>query len=142
MPPKPTPTAVLAARGSWRAATRPSEPQPEPVTELAPPVELSGRALEVWNATAPRLAAARILTEADKFTLLRYAQTYGLWLAVIEGMGAAPKREQILALGKLSEILVKLESGFGLNPADRTRIAAPEAPENDGKSRFFERRAS
>ena len=139
--PAPTPTKLLAARGSWRASTRPNEPEPEPVTELAPPVELSGRALEVWNAIAPRLAASRVLTSADTYTLVRYAHTMALWLAVVEGLGDAPKREQILTLGKLGELLAKLEAAFGLSPADRTRIAVPEAPSTDPKERFFERRA-
>ena len=140
--PAPTPTKLLAARGSWRAATRLNEPQTAPVTDLVPPVELEGRAREVWDQTAPRLAASGVLTSVDTFALVRYCHVAALWVAAVEGAGTTPKRESILALAKLSEMLSKLEAGFGLTPSDRTRISVPEAPSTDPKERFFERRSA
>ena len=140
--PKPTPTSQLQLRGSWRAATRPNEPQPELVTELTPPVELKGKALEVWNELAPRLVATRVLTNVDTFALVRYCHLAATWLVIMDAVDGSPKRENLLALGKCGEMLTKLEQAFGLTPADRVGIHVEQPPNGDDKSRFFERRSA
>lgn len=135
--PKPTPTATLALRGSWRANTRPNEPTPEVVTELEAPASLTGRALELWETMAPRLQASQLLTVLDVPALARYVRLYAAWEAAMRAVEAKADRSTVLTLGKLDELLRKLESNLGLTPADRTGIAVPEKPAANDKGRFF-----
>lgn len=139
--PPPTPTNTLQLRGSWRAATRPNEPQPQPVTELPTP-ELPTKALEVWNVVAPRLLATRLLTVADLPALERYARLLAAWRDAMTAVETKQDRSTILTLAKLDELVRRLEANFGLTPSDRVGLSVEQPPNNDGKSRFFEQRRS
>jgi P27 family predicted phage terminase small subunit len=134
--PKPTPTAVLERRGSWLAKTRPDEPQPAPVTDLAPPAGLKGRAKKLWKEMAPRLIASGVLRDADVPAFTRYCQVYAAWEIAMAAVEDGGDRQAILNLSKLGDMLRKLEANFGLTPADRTGIKV-EQPATDDKARFF-----
>lgn len=138
--PKPTPTAVLALRGSWRAATRPEEPQPEPVTDLEPPPILDGRALQLWETLLPRLTAAGMLTAADVPAFSRYVRIFAAWERAMLAVEQNADRGAVLTLAKLDELLRKLEGSFGLTPADRTGLKVEQPPVQNPKARFFETR--
>jgi P27 family predicted phage terminase small subunit len=66
--PKPTPTAVLAARGSWRAALRQGEPQPKVCVPPCPDW-LSGDSQKMFNDLAALLAGLGMMTECDTMSL-------------------------------------------------------------------------
>lgn len=138
--PRPTPTLTLAARGSWRANERAGEPTPSALDDLTPPPGMKGRAAKVWKALAPRLAAAGVLTSADAHTFSRYCRLYAAWEEAMKAVEESPDRGTVLTLGKLDEMVRKLEGNFGLTPADRTglRIEQPETPADD-KGRFFKK---
>lgn len=136
MPPRPTPTATLAQRGSWRANLRDGEPMPATPQGCEAPQDLDGPALVIWEALAPRLHNAGLLTEADLNTFARYCRVYAAWSAAMASLEGAQDRQAVLTLAKLDELLRRLESNFGLSPADRTGIRV-EAPQAEGKARFF-----
>src|SRR5689334_2427200 len=131
MPPRPTPTSQLELRGSWRAATRPNEPQPEAVTDLTAPPELKGAALAVWGELAPRLVATGVLRDVDLYAFVRFCHLTALWRTILAEVEKSPKRDSILALAKVEEMLRKLDAGFGLTPSDRVGIAVEQPSSND-----------
>ena len=140
--PKPTPTSQLARRGSWRAATRPDEPSPAPVTIAEPPADLPDTAKAVWNALAPSLIASGVLTVSDVPSFTRLCRISALWQTTMANAEGNPDRANVLALSKIEDMMRRLDAAFGLTPADRTGIKVPDAPKTDGKAKFFERRAS
>ena len=60
--PKPSPTALLKLRGSWRGETREGEPVP-PVVEVAAPAWLSEKAAAHWSGIASMLAGLGLMAE-------------------------------------------------------------------------------
>lgn len=140
---KPTPTAVLKARGSWRAKLNPHEPV---AAVEAPdcPGWLSDEARLVWYAIVPMLLSLKVLYRADGNALARYCDAFVKWRrAATEldkvGMvyaikdatgriiGAAPSPHHGI-YDRYARILDRLEASFGLTPSARTRIAAGLEP--------------
>lgn len=136
--PRPTPTATLAARGSWRAAKRTDEPKPPTLDTAEPPKELAGRAAEIWRALAPRLVASAILTTADVHSFNRYVRLYAAWEQAMNAVDENSDRSAVLTLAKLDSMVAKLEQRFGLTPADRTGLKV-EQPQENAKERFFKK---
>lgn len=60
--PKPSPTALLKLRGSWRGETREGEPVP-PVVEVAAPSWLSDKAASHWPGICSMLAGLGLMAE-------------------------------------------------------------------------------
>ena len=135
--PKPTPTAILRMRGSWRANLNPGEPQYEPG---APPCPrwLGVEARKVWRRLTPQLAAAGVLTRVDCEALARYCHTLARWrsaVAFLKRRGEIYARKdaqghrvlglwpQVALADKLAHQLARLEAEFGLTPASRSRIS-------------------
>lgn len=137
--PQPTPTAVLAARGSWRANERADEPVIPIAADCEPPAGLSERAEEVWRALAPRLRNSGLLSEADVPTFTRFVRLYAAWETAMLQFEAKPDRASVLTLSKLDDMVRKLEQRFGLSPADRVGLKADKPEEEDAKSRFFKK---
>lgn len=63
-PPKPTALKVIEGNRGKRATNK-QEPDPTYLADLEPPAWLAKPAKEVWNEVAPKLAAAKLLTEVD-----------------------------------------------------------------------------
>lgn len=127
--PKPTPTAVLEKRGSWRAVERDGEPVPDGLDAPPdPPKGMTGRAAEVWRDSAARMVGIGTLTEEDLATFERYCRAYALWTKKAEEADAADEITEGMtkALVNLDNQLRRLEAAFGKNPADRSAIKLPE----------------
>ncbi len=138
--PKPTPTAKLAARGSWRAKVRNGEPQAEPVREVpAPPESLPGDAAAIWLVQAPKLVGLGVLTAADLGAFERYCRSYALWTRLAEKLQQAeePDWRDVGALQKLDDMTRRLEAAFGMNPSDRSQLKVAEPRKDNGKAKFF-----
>ncbi|MGE0191183.1 MAG: phage terminase small subunit P27 family [Planctomycetota bacterium] len=135
--PAPTPTKKLALRGSWRAATRPGEPRPEP--EAPPrPAALDARAALVWDEVVPQLEAAGMLARFDGRAFSRYCELSTVWdeqLAFLRQTGFAhpvknAKGEvtgvrpypQVMILLKVHEAMLRVEAHYGMTPASRARV--------------------
>ena len=137
--PARTPTKILALRGSWRANTRPHEPQaPALPTTARAPAWLDGEAKKHWKRCLARLAAAGIVTQLDEVALGRYCVTLARWVKMeqfLQEYGAVyPVREiagratglalfpQVGVWLRLNEQLLKMEQAFGLTPASRASL--------------------
>lgn len=152
--PAKTPTAVLAARGSWRAKVRDGEPEASGVPVC--PDWLNDDAKAVWFRLLPMLTAMSIVGSVDENALARYAQIFARWKSCEEfiakhgqvmpvkdesgqvvGMKEFP---QVGRASRLADQLLKLEQQFGMTPSARASLAI-ERPnknqDNDGKARFF-----
>lgn len=75
--PPPTPTAVLAARGSWRAKLNPNEMKPKSGSPK-PPKDLKPEALAEWKRVVKELAPTGVLTIADRPAMIAYVQSWAL----------------------------------------------------------------
>lgn len=141
MPAHKVPTALLAARGSWRAKERTDEPKPDVVTEAKPPKGLPAKARRIWKELAPRLVATKVLTVADLPSFARYCRLYVAWQEAMKLVEAKPDRVSVLALRAVDDMLARLEKSFGLTPADRAGLHV-EAETTDPRERFFENRGA
>jgi P27 family predicted phage terminase small subunit len=155
--PAPTPTAILRLRGSWRAKTRPGEPQ-APAGAPKCPRHLNEAQRKVWRQACKALESMGLLTQVDGAALERYVRYLVRWRAnedfldrngisfgvknddpsnyaakIGDGTPAAvvdfEEYPQVKDSYKLNEALRQLETQFGLTPAARARLTAP--PAND-----------
>lgn len=150
--PRPTPTAVLAARGSWRAKVRQRKPQPKSRLGSAPS-RLDAAAKAVWRAAVKELAAMQVGASPDRATLERYCTATvryrrAVQLLLDEGetckngkTGMVHVRPEVAIVTQLSTMLLKIEQEFGFTPSARSRIdaevSAESVAEEKTKARFF-----
>ena len=154
--PAPTPTAILRARGSWRAKTRTSEPRPR-LGKPPCPRWLSKDAKTEWRRLATLLDDARVLAKSDGNSLSRYCIFLTRWrdaeLYILEHGSTYRTKDkngkpaghrpfpQVAIAAQLARELARLEREFGLTPAARSGVTAEkreESTSNSGdKSRFF-----
>lgn len=150
--PAPQPAAVKEAKGNpgkRKIETAEIEKEAneaaalgEPVNEgPQPPEWLNEEGRRVWNELAPRLTAMKILQIVDATTFGRYCQTFGTWVKlqhVLDEEGTTYESESphgtyqrshpaFNQADRLNRTLIQMESGFGLNPADRQRLFAVRA---------------
>jgi len=141
---QPTPTSILKLRGSWRAKTRPHEPQP-PALRPACPQWLDGEARTLWKHLTPQLVELGVLTLLDRNALTRYVVAWTEWKTCRESLAAHGSfynvysqeglllrvRTHPLAVRELqlSRHLLELEQQFGMTPSGRAKLGAvPQKP--------------
>jgi P27 family predicted phage terminase small subunit len=148
--PQPTPTAILAGRGSWRARKRP-DLAPVDTGIPDPPDWLTGRARDEWNRLVGLPDFAATLTKRDRTALAVYCKAVWDWLLYsadvddcgltqVTGAGTEVLRPAAVAKDKAFAQMTKLASHFGLDPLARTalRTATPAAKPTKA-SMFFQR---
>jgi len=152
--PRPTPTAILEARGSWRAKTRKKEPKPKGGLPSAPKwLDKAGK--EAYRQFVRMAEEMNVGKRPDANVAARYArlwvrwmqndlhiQKYGETYPIHDKLGKVTclmPFPQVTNVNKLSVLLLRIEQEFGMTPAARTRIQVdiPEPVEPEGKSRFF-----
>jgi P27 family predicted phage terminase small subunit len=150
---KPTPTAVLKLRGSWRAKTRKGEPQPEKKVPDCPDW-ISAEAKSAWEQLIPQLEQMGVLTRIDGFALTVLCQTWAEWKKSSEFVAkhgvAYPIKDdegnityfqqfpQVAIMHKTAATLDKYFASFGMDPAARSRITVNEPKQEEkAKDRFF-----
>jgi len=143
--PRPIPTKILKARGSWRARLNPAEPiAASDVPEL--PEGLSEEAKEIWFRILPKLLRMQIMGDVDGDALARYCDALVKWRQAARFLDehpglayplrgpATPANPNGRLIGlvpypqnglykRYSRILDRLEQSFGLTPSARTRIS-------------------
>lgn len=161
--PRPTPTALLKARGSWRAKARTNEPMAERTTPEMPSMIMDEVAIAMWDRIIPVLDDMGVITIADGNAIARYCTIYAKWFRsemflksktnltypVRDGngniRGFKPWPEVKLSL-EYASALLRLEQEFGLTPSARTSIDTVIQAEvangrlkesGEDKSRFF-----
>ena len=131
---RPTPTAILKARGSWRGDLRKDEPLPDLKTTECPPELKTDYEKQLWYQLHGRLINQKVYDSSNQGPLVRYIQLRKLWKNRDES--------NVGNVCKLSSTLGRLEAVFGLTPADRTRVKSEqEDDKNDAKMRFFGKRS-
>lgn len=111
--PSKTPTAVLKARGSWRAKEREKEggePEVEPLEDFPPaPERLSAAGRQIWNDVVPKIQRMRILSESDLNSLAVYCDLHDLYWNGGDKLKIAPQ-------------LRNYAREFGLTPSARASV--------------------
>lgn len=140
-PPKPTALKLIEGNKGKRAINS-HEPDPAYLNDLTPPAWLPQSAAEVWNEVAPKLRAAKVLTELDVQALAmgcvaiaQYRQSVVRAGADLvkskhvqnEDGGAVEVGEHVNPWLIVQSMSYKQAMGifaqFGLTPAARSRIA-------------------
>jgi P27 family predicted phage terminase small subunit len=153
--PKPTPTAIKQARGTFRP-DRAAGSEARPVGRPTCPTWLGKDAKREFRRLVKVLTEMGLIGSIDGNALARYASTWVRWgqaMQMIEKAGevmlykdAAGKVKAVqpsafnsIARG-LAEQLDRLEASFGMNPSARSRIevAPPAALASEPKNRFFD----
>lgn len=143
--PKPKPAAVRAQTKPVRSERKPKvDATAVPISAsalpgLAPPDWLkAGKGLEVWQAMAPTLSQAKLLSAADIGTFGRYCRNFARWLELdetVDKTGATYLSKSnhgellrahpaAMLMFRIDALLLAVEDRFGLNPAERQRIMA------------------
>lgn len=113
----------------------------------------------VWKQVLEALAPFKMLANADRFALERYARMFVRWKRAEEFIAQYGEKYPIKATNeagetyikcfvqfpevaiahRLSAALLKIEQEFGMTPSARSRITVPEqkSKEDNGKLRFF-----
>lgn len=145
--PRPTPTATLNKRGSWRGKARKREPKPKAKAPDKPDWLLPLGVAE-WDRVAPELLAMELLTAIDWASFAAYCQSYAHWVAAerfmaqngtvmvvrddkgnVKFSGAVP---QWSIAQKSLEKMRQFAREFGLSPASRVGLTGPEKKQDDG----------
>jgi len=152
--PKPTPTAVLQRRGSWRGKARGKEPRADRGIPACP-FPKANAAYAIWQQVTELLDNMGILTVADGLALERYCRLFVRWrkaeaelaskndqmvYAITDDAGTVKSIQQLphVAIARtLSAELSRLEQQFGLTPSARAGLGmSPLAKvEDDAKAK-------
>jgi len=134
---KPKPTAVKIREGN--PGKRPlnlREPLPDIVVPECP-AELSETARAEWDRIVGELMHLNMLTSLDRATLAAYCESYALWTeaitqvrkfgTIVKSPSGYPIQSPYVAIAnRQAEIMLRIASEFGLTPASRSRISAPQ----------------
>jgi P27 family predicted phage terminase small subunit len=135
--PKPTPTAMLKLRGSWRGDVNKDEPMPDiGVPEC--PKEIEGIAKDCWDELAPMLVGMNVLTVADGKAFELLCVTFSNWKrseAMLQKHGDVyPIRDAnnnvkylqqspyVAMARNFGKAFKEMLCEFGLTPSSRSRI--------------------
>lgn len=134
--PRPTPTAILEARGSRKAEGRKNEPQTSGLPEC--PEWVTDDARAIWGRAIDHLQELGVIGRADENALIRYCVTFARWMECerfIQDNGmtnGSDEYPQVTRASRLSEQLLKLEREFGLTPAARVNLTPTNPAANKG----------
>lgn len=136
------PTKLKILRGN--PGNHPIRPEPEPrvpETVPEPPECLGSDAQDEWRRLAPELHVIGLLTVADVQLFALYCEAYGVWrdagrkwraggsVIVIEPGNRSPMQNPALvAVKEAARDMLHVAREFGLTPAARCRLSAPNAP--------------
>ena len=143
--PQPTPTAILSARGSWRAKKRSGEPKPA-VRRPRKPKHLADPAGKIFNEVSIVVEKLGVVSTADAIALEVLAVTLARWRALVPLLDRHGEFYAIdgktgnkiflptppaAAIAGIQKQLVTLLDRFGLSPAARARLVTGNAVARD-----------
>src|SRR3954468_3976728 len=148
--PRPTPSAILKFRGTFRMDRSHNEPKQIKGMPRCP-AWLDPLARSAWKQLLPQLQKMGILSRIDANALVRYCRSWSRWIRAeqfIEKHGECyPLKDgngktkclaafpQVASANKLGMLLTKLEQEFGMTPSARTRIEVPAVLDMDEEDR-------
>lgn len=139
---RPKPTRIKLLTGNpGRRPFNPDEPKSE-VSVPECPVELGPVARKEWDRMTGELGPLRILTNLDRAALAAYCGAYAMWAEATEAIqkygsmvkspsGYPVQSPYVSIANRQTEIMMRIASEFGLTPASRSRISAPQPSERD-----------
>lgn len=135
-PPK-NPTKLTVLRGN--PGKRPLNPrEPQPVVGLpTPPRNLSTEARAEWKRVIAAIGATGVITRADRAALIVYCQAWADYVTVYKAVedqgrtfvtpqGYVAKNPMVTIMNEARAAVLKFAQEFGLTPAARTRVQAPD----------------
>lgn len=152
--PKPLPSAIKQARGTFRA-DRSASCEARPTGTPKCPPWLNADAKKEFRRLVKLLSNMGLLGSVDENALARYATTWVRWrqaMQMIEkggevvvyrdeaGKAKAVQPSAFNSIARsLAEELSRLEQAFGMNPSARSRIEVTPPPSavSEPKGRFF-----
>jgi P27 family predicted phage terminase small subunit len=137
MPPHATPIELRRLRGNPSKRPIPNGVRPPPTPDVPdPPDSMKGWARKEWLRLAPTAHALGVLTELDLPAFAIVCQTLGHWHEAEELAVAAlagdPAKSCIMAgpllktAAQYARDSFKFLAEFGMTPAGRTKVEAPE----------------
>lgn len=134
MPNPRKPTALKVLEGTYQPCRAPKN-EPKPKTEAVAPKWLSAEARQEWKRLSPELERLGLLTGADRATFSAYCEAWAQFREackeiqrdgqVIESRNGHKMPHPAVSIRHSAiDKILKLSAGFGLTPADRTRIEA------------------
>jgi len=140
---KPKPTRLKLLQGNpGKRKLNGDEPIAESLSAVPPaPDWMHERAVAVWDNAAAWLVGAKILTHQDLHNLEAFCMAYARWRdaqdhvttngAVLENpnTGALYKNPALTVINEANRQMVVFGSALGLDPASRSRLAAPGGEE-------------
>lgn len=134
--PKPTPTKILEARGSWRAKTRKGEPRLD-VAVCACPDWVTGLAREYWPQVSGALASAGVTTRLDAIELGLLVDALAEYIdartdvarrgyMVRSLKGNTVPNPMLHVMHHAREFCLKMLRENGMTPSSRTGIQVPD----------------
>lgn len=151
----PTPTVLkLAAGNPGKRPLAQGEPDPPYLEDLTPPKRLSPAAQQAWEELAPKLRAAKLLTQVDTLAFECLAEAAAEYWAARERLDAAVEAGQQIVRNSIGgaiiyhpaytvrnrafDRLLTLMREFGKTPASRTRIRTNPQGDMFGGNGSFE----
>ena len=149
--PKPTPTAQLKLRGSWRANRNPDEPSFEPSIPTCPSF-LDAEGKREWRRLCKVLGAASVITEADRGALALLCHAWSEFVAADKLVAETHLTQRSDRGGYYINPAVNVRTSawsrylkaaaeFGCTPSARSRVKVGGQGEQEGqkqgKQRFF-----
>lgn len=136
--PKPTPSAIKKARGTYRAdRAAPNEIEPA-LGAPRMPAWLDKTARAEWRRVVPQLEETCVLTRVDGSTLEAYCSNYSAAVRLqqladdeplIDGLHGKKENPAASAARKHWQLVRQFAAELGLSPAARTRVGAPDTSE-------------
>ena len=148
--PRKTPTVLRILKGNTRkenlTAMAAAEPK-SPASNVDPPDDLEGLALEKWNESVPMLSTMRVWGKSERETWARYCRLHQLWhecytivrkegQVYVKASGMLSARPETSLLIQYGTQLIRLECEFGLTPASRSGATVHEV-ESDPMADFL-----
>ena len=117
------------------------------------PSHLAPEAKREWKRTAPKLAAAGILTELDRAVLSAYCEAWGNYVQASQQVqkygsvlpspnGSVFQSPYINVLSMAMKQLREFASELGMSPSSRSQLHVTLPVEHDGKSQLFKVRCA
>ena len=144
--PRPTPSAILKARGTYRADRARGEVKgPRGIPRC--PAGLDKRAKQCWGQLLPMLESMGVLSRIDRNAIIRYCIDWSRWhqadqflsknglvYPIKDGNGktkCVAAFPQVAIVSKLGQSLMKFEQEFGMTPSARMRIDCSDVEDED-----------
>ena len=140
--PKPTSLKLLTGNPGKRPLN-PTEPRPRRLKTLTPPPTLRPDARAIWRQLANELRAVGLFTRLDRFKLellaVHVALHRNIYLQLATTTDARDVARLLRQLRAAADVVQRLSSGFGFDPAERTRLHVTRPPQTDPFGAFDDR---